>query len=67
MCLFRAIVWDPCEKKDIDWLACIQQQAAGFISKDYRFTEEGCVGKTLLVLKLPPLQEHRKQQTPNSL
>ena len=59
---YGATVWDPYLKKDIDRLERVQRQAARFITKDYKSREEGCVGKMLKDLGLPPLQERRKQQ-----
>ena len=59
---YGATVWDPYHAGDINKLEKIQRQAARFITRDYKSREEGCVGKMLGELNLPPLQERRKQQ-----
>jgi len=58
---YAAVVWDPYLRKDIDKLECMQRQAARFITKDYRSRDPGCIGRMLDTLKLPPLEERRRQ------
>jgi len=59
---YGATVWDPYLQKDIDRLERIQRQAARFVKKDYKSRDKGCVSRMLQDLKLPPLQERRRQQ-----
>ena len=58
---YGAVVWDSQYKMDIDKLERIQHRAARFISQDFKSMETGCVTKMLKDLKLPRLQERRKQ------
>ena len=59
---YGATVWDPYHVGDINKIERIQRQAARFIKRDYRSHEAGCVSEMLRELKLPPLEERRKQQ-----
>ena len=58
---YGAVVWDPYLKQDTENLQRIQRQAAGFITRDYRSREPGCIGRILDFLDLPPLEERRRQ------
>ena len=56
-----SVVWDPYLKKDIDALERVQRRAARFITGDYRSRSTGTVQRLLNKLKLPELQDRRKQ------
>ena len=55
------VVWDPYLKKDIDALERVQRRAARFITGDYHSRSTGTVQRLLNKLKLPELQDRRKQ------
>ena len=57
---YGATIWDPHVKKDIDKLEKIQRQAARFVTRDYRSRDPGCVTQMLADLRLPTLQERRR-------
>jgi len=59
---YGASVWDPYLKTDIDRLEKIQRKAARFITGDYRTRVHGCVTHMLHSLKLPPLEDRRRDQ-----
>jgi hypothetical protein len=54
-------VWDPYLQQDINRLERIQRLAARFITGDYKSRDPGCIGRMLDLLKLPPLEERRRQ------
>ena len=57
---YAAVVWDPCQKKDMDRLEGIQRRAALFVCNDYgRYIS---VSKMMKELKWQPLSEHRRDQ-----
>ena len=58
---YGSVVWDPYLKKDIDALERVQRRAACFITGDYRSHSTGTVQRLLNKLKLPELQDRRKQ------
>ena len=58
---YGSVVWDPYLKKDIDALERVQRRAARFIAGDYRSRSTGTVQRLLNKLKLPELQDRRKQ------
>jgi hypothetical protein len=58
---YGAAVWDPYLRQDIDKLERIQRLAARFITSDYKSRDPGCIGRMLSFLKLPPLEERRRQ------
>ena len=58
---YGAIVWDSHYKMDIDKVERIQHRAARFIKQDFKSMEQGCVTTMLKDLKLPSLQERRRQ------
>jgi hypothetical protein len=58
---YGAAVWDPYLQQDINRLERIQRLAARFITGDYKSRDPGCIGRMLDLLKLPPLEERRRQ------
>ena len=59
---YRAIIWDPYNKNDINKLENLQRRGARFITKDYKSREEGSMTKMLGDLDLPLLQTRRQHQ-----
>jgi hypothetical protein len=59
---YRAIIWDPYNKNDINKLENLQRRGARFITKDYKSREEGSMTKMLRDLDLPLLQTRRQHQ-----
>ena len=57
---YGATVWSPHLKSDIEQLERVQRQSARFISGDYASRTPGSVTKMLDNLKLPPLQQRRR-------
>ena len=60
---YRAIVWDPYHRGDIDKLGQIQHRAARFITGDYRSRHPGSVTTMLTNLNLDTLDNRRRNQT----
>ena len=58
---YGAIIWDPYHKSDINRIERIQNRAARFINQDFSTREPGCVTNMLKDLKLPSLEERRRQ------
>ena len=48
-------------RRRVAYLARVQRQAARFICEDYKSRDQGCVTKLLEKIKLPSLQDRRKQ------
>ena len=57
---YGSVIWDPYTKQDISKLENVQRSAARFIMKDYHSRHEGCVTEMLKHLKLPSLQDRRR-------
>ena len=58
---YGSVVWDPYLKKDIDALERVQRRAARFVTGDYHSRSTGTLQRLLNKLKLPELQDRRKQ------
>ena len=58
---YGAIVWDSHYKTDIERIEKIQNRAVRFINQDYFTREPGCITNMRKDLKLPTLEERRKQ------
>ena len=56
------MIWDPYTKQDTLKLENVQRSATRFITKDYYSRQEGCVTEILHKLKLPTLQDRRRDQ-----
>ena len=56
------MIWYPYTKIDTAKLDIFQRSAARFIMKDYYSRQEGCVTEMLISLRLPTLQDHRRDQ-----
>ena len=54
---YGGIIWDPYTETNINRLEKIQQQAARFITGDYRSREEGSVSDMFVKLELQELKE----------
>ena len=59
---YGSVIWDPYTKQDTQKLENVQRSAARFITKDYYSRQEGCVTEMLHKLKLPTLQDRRRDQ-----
>ena len=59
---YGSIIWDPYTQAETERLERVQRQAARFICGDYKSRNQGCVTKMLEKLKLPFLQDRRKQR-----
>ena len=59
---YGSVIWDPYTKNDIAKLENVQRSAARFIMKDYHSRQEGCVTEMLISLRLPTLQDRRRDQ-----
>ena len=59
---YRAILWDPYHRGDIDKLEQIQHRAARFITGDYRSRHPGSVTTLLTNLNLDTLDNRRRDQ-----
>ena len=59
---YGSVIWDPYTKQDIQKIENVQRLAARFIKKDYHSRQEGCVTEMLHDLKLPTLQDRRRDQ-----
>ena len=64
---YKATVWDPKQRQDVERLEKVQRQAACFITKDYKSRSPGCVSNMLRDLGLPTLEECRKHLRLNLL
>ena len=58
---YRAVIWDPYLKQDIDKMEQIQRNAARFIARDYTYKTPGCVTGLLHKHYLQTLQEWRER------
>ena len=58
---YEAIIWDSHYKGDIDRLERLQNRGACFITQDYHSRQPGPVTSMLRDLKLPSLQDRRRQ------
>ena len=59
---YCSVVWDPHFQCDINNLEKVQKRGARFVTQNYRDRTPGCATKMLRDLKLPTLQERRRQQ-----
>ena len=59
---YGSVIWDPYTKIGTAKLENFQRSAARFIMKDYHSRQEGCVTEMLISLRLPTLQDHRRDQ-----
>ena len=59
---YGGIRWDPYTETNINRLEWIQQQAARFITGDYRSREGGSVSNMLVKLEVQELKERRESQ-----
>ena len=58
---YGSTIWGPYNQGDVDKLERIQRRAARFITKDYRSRTPGSMTNMLKDLKLPSLQQRRKE------
>ena len=56
---YSSSIWDPYLTRDIDKIEQVQNQAARFITGDYKSRTAGSITNMLKQLELPPLQERR--------
>jgi hypothetical protein len=57
---YGTVVWNPCQRTDINTIERVQHRAARFITGDYRSREPGCITSMLIYLNLPPLEDRRR-------
>ena len=57
---YRKVVWDPYYATDINKIERVQHRAARFITGDYKIRDTGSVTFMIAELKLPILQERRR-------
>ena len=57
---YGTVVWDPYYSTDINKIERVQHRAARFITGDYKTRDPGCVTSMIKDLKLPTLQERRR-------
>ena len=55
------LCWDPYLKQDINKLERVQNQAARFITGDYRTREKGCITSMLRRHNIPTLESRRRE------
>jgi hypothetical protein len=62
---YGGIIWDPYLKTDVDRLECIQNQAARFITGDYKTREPGCITKNAHRSRITNAREKKNSPTSN--